>query len=286
MAETSLAGMADALLGKITLISGGGAGIGRAIALAFGRCGAVVVVAEKDQGRADKVRAELDATGVCNVVVCADVTDAAAVDEVIARVKDGFGRLDVLVNNVGDFLGVHKPFAETTRAEWSALYGVNLEHIFLMTHAALPLLRQGENASIINISTIEAFRGIPNFAVYSAFKTAITGFTKSLALELAPENIRVNAIAPETTETEQIQILKWIPEEHQHMVKRWMPLGRYGQPDDAAGAALFLASPLSSWITGTTINLDGGALAAGGWRQTADGTWTNRPVITAHAHKG
>jgi|WMC99652.1 3-oxoacyl-[acyl-carrier protein] reductase len=286
MTDTSLAGMANSLLGKVTLISGAGAGIGRAIALAFGRCGAIVVVAEKDQGRADKVRAELDAAGVCNIVLCADVTDADAVDQVIARVRDGFGRLDVLVNNVGDFLGVHKPFAETTRDEWNALYGVNLEHIFLMTHAALPLLRRGESTSIINISTIEAFRGIPNFAVYSAFKTAITGFTKSLALELAPENIRVNAIAPETTETEQIQILKWIPEEHQHMIKRWMPLGRYGQPDDTAGAALFLASPLSSWITGTTINLDGGALAAGGWRQTADGTWTNRPVITAHAHKG
>ncbi|WP_378951459.1 SDR family NAD(P)-dependent oxidoreductase [Mesorhizobium sp. ANAO-SY3R2] len=286
MADTSLAGMADSLLGKITLVSGGGAGIGRAIALAYGRCGAVVVVAEKDAGRADKVRAELDVAGVTNIVVCCDVTDREAVDKLMALVADGFGRLDVLVNNVGDFLGVNKPFAETTRAEWNGLYGVNLEHIFLMTHAALPLLRRGENASIINISTIEAFRGIPNFAVYSAFKTAITGFTKSLALELAPENIRVNAIAPETTETEQIQILKWIPEEHQHMVKRWMPLGRYGQPDDSAGAALFLASNLSSWITGTTINLDGGALAAGGWRQTADGTWTNRPVITAHAHKG
>lgn len=285
MSKTSLAGMADSLLGKITLVSGGGAGIGRAIALAYGRCGAIVVVAEKDVVRADKVRAELDAAKVTNIVVCADVTDADAVDRLIKTVADGFGRLDVLVNNVGDFLGVNKPFAQTTRAEWNGLYGVNLEHIFLMTHAALPLLRKGEDASIINISTIEAFRGIPNFAVYSAFKTAITGFTKSLALELAPENIRVNAIAPETTETEQIQILQWIPEEHQHMVKRWMPLGRYGQPDDAAGAALFLASNLSSWITGTTINLDGGALAAGGWRQTADGTWTNRPVITAHAHK-
>lgn len=283
MTDTSLASIAGSLRGKVTLVTGGGGGIGRAIANAFGQSGAIVIVAEKDPGRVESIRALLDAAGVSNLVVCADVTEAAEVDQLIAMILDRYGHIDVLVNNVGDFLGIHKPFAETTRNEWDALYRVNLEHMFLVTHGALPLLRAGRNASIINISTIEAFRGIPNFTVYSAFKTAITGFTKSLALELAPENIRVNAIAPETTETEQIQIRAWIPEEHHHMIKRWMPLGRYGRPDDAAGAALFLASDMSSWITGTTINLDGGALAAGGWRQTADGTWTNRPVITGHA---
>lgn len=275
----------EAMAGAVALVTGGGAGIGRAIAEALGAAGASIVVAEKDPARAASVRGALNEAGIANLVVVADVTDETAVRRVADSTAEAFGCLDVLVNNVGDFLGVHKPFAATTRAEWSSLYGANLEHIFLVTQAMLPLLRRGRNASIINISSIEAFRGIPNFAVYGAFKHAVTGFTKSLALELAPEHIRVNAIAPETTETEQIQIHSWIPDEHKHLIPRWMPLGRYGQPQDAAGAALYLASPLSSWVTGTTINLDGGALAAGGWRQTADGTWTNRPVITGHAQK-
>lgn len=275
----------EALADSVALVTGGGAGIGRAIAEALGAAGASVVIAEKDAARAEAARRSLDEAGIANLVVVTDVTDEAAVGELTRAIASAFGRLDVLVNNVGDFLGVHKPFAATSRAEWSALYGANLEHIFLVTHAMLPLLRRGRNASIINISSIEAFRGIPNFAVYGAFKHAVTGFTRSLALELAPENIRVNAIAPETTETEQIQIHSWIPDEHKHLIPRWMPLGRYGRPEDTAGAALYLASALSSWVTGATINLDGGALAAGGWRQTADGTWTNRPVITGHAQK-
>jgi NAD(P)-dependent dehydrogenase (short-subunit alcohol dehydrogenase family) len=273
----------DALVGKVALVTGGGGGIGRAIAEALGGAGCKIVVAEKDAGRADATRAALTAADIHNSVTNCDVTDEAAVEALTRSVEREHGKLDILVNNVGDMLGYIKKFDQSTRAEWSALYGVNLEQIFGVTLAMLPLLRKSSEASIINVSSIEAFRGIPNFAVYGAFKTAITGFTKSLALELAPERIRVNAIAPETTETEQIPIHSWIPEEHKHLVSRWMPLGRYGQPDDAAGAALFLASNLSSWITGTTINLDGGALAAGGWRQTADGTWTNRPLITGHA---
>ncbi|MDO8359069.1 MAG: SDR family oxidoreductase [Devosia sp.] len=275
----------EAMAGSVALVTGGGAGIGRAIAEALGAAGASLVVAEKHPDRAEAARRALDEAGIANLVVVCDVTDETAVLALAEAISLAFGRLDVLVNNVGDFLGIHKPFAETTRAEWTALYGVNLEHIFLVTHAMLPLLRRGTNASIINVSSIEAFRGIPNFAVYGALKHAVTGFTKSLALELAPETIRVNAIAPETTETEQIQIHAWIPDEYKHLIPRWIPLGRYGRPEDAAGAALFLASRLSSWMTGATINLDGGALAAGGWRQTADGTWTNRPVITGHAQK-
>lgn len=279
----SLATITTSLEGKVALVTGGGAGIGRAIATAYGRSGATVIVAEKDPGYADAIKAAFEAENIAGTVVLADVTDEDAVKALSETIEAAHGRLDILVNNVGDALAIQKPFAETTRAEWNSLYQINLEHIFLVTHAMLPLLRKGKAASIINISTIEAFRGIPNFAIYSAFKTGVTGFTRSLALELAPENIRVNAIAPETTETEQIRIRSWIPDEHAHMISRWMPLGRYGVPEDAAGAALFLASDLSSWITGTTINLDGGALAAGGWRQTADGIWSNRPIITGHA---
>ena len=275
----------DALKGKIALITGAGAGIGRAIAESFAACGAIVVGAEKDSARASAFNQALQNSGSGSFCAQADVTNPDDVAALIADIQNRFGRLDCLVNNVGDALGWQRSFAESSAAEWDALYAVNLKHIFIVTHAALPLLRQGEGASVINISSIEAFRGIPMFSVYGAFKTAVTGFTRSLALELAPENIRVNAIAPETTETEQIPIHSWIPDEHKDYIKRWIPLGRYGQPADCAGSAVFLASDLSSWITGATINLDGGALAAGGWRQTRDGVWTNRPVVAATAHK-
>ena len=266
--------------GKTVLVTGGGAGIGRAIAEAFGRAGASVVVAELDEGRVADTRTALEGAGVDALVSQTDVRERSQVDALMDQVKARFGGLDVLVNNVGDFLGIAKPFAYVTDEELDALYAVNMKSVFLATRAAIPLLRSG--GSIISISSIEAFRGIPNTTVYSAFKHAITGFTRSLSLELGPKNIRVNAIAPETTETPQVPVHSLIAEEHKDHIGRWIPLGRFGKPDDAAGAALFLASDLAGWITGTTINLDGGALAAGGWYRDPKGLWTNVPVVTGN----
>jgi NAD(P)-dependent dehydrogenase (short-subunit alcohol dehydrogenase family) len=266
--------------GKTVLVTGGGAGIGRAIAEAFGRAGASVVVAELDEGRVADTRAALEGAGVDALVSQTDVRDRAAIDALMEQVKARFGGLDVLVNNVGDFLGIAKPFQYVTDEELDALYATNMKSVFLTTRAAIPLLRSG--GSIISISSIEAFRGIPNTTVYSTFKHGITGFTRSLSLELGPQNIRVNAIAPETTETPQVPVHGLVAEEHKHHIDRWIPLGRFGKPEDAAGAALFLASDLAGWITGTTINLDGGALAAGGWYRDPKGLWTNVPVVTGN----
>jgi NAD(P)-dependent dehydrogenase (short-subunit alcohol dehydrogenase family) len=267
--------------GKTVLVSGGGAGIGRAVAEMFGELGAQVVVAEIDAARADTVRMALAASGVDALVSVTDVRDVAEVEVLMATAQQRFGKLDVLVNNVGDFLGIAKPFHLTSEADWDSLYATNLRHMFIVTRAALPLLRLAQGgASIINISTIEAFRGIPMCSIYSAFKAGVTGFTKSLALELGPERIRVNAIAPETTETEQVKPSQFIKPQHRDHIDRWIPLGRFGEARDAAGAAVFLASELSSWITGTTIHLDGGALAAGGFYRTPEGHWTNVPVVT------
>jgi len=267
--------------GKTVLVSGGGAGIGRAVAEMFGELGAQVVVAEIDAARADAVRLALAASGVDALVSVTDVRDVAQVDVLMATAKQRFGKLDVLVNNVGDFLGIAKPFDLTTEGDWDVLYATNLRHLFIVTRAAIPLLRQAKGgASIINISTIEAFRGIPMCTIYSAFKAGVIGFTKSLALELGPERIRVNAIAPETTETEQVKPSQFIKPQYRDHIERWIPLGRFGEARDAAGAAVFLASELASWITGTTIHLDGGALAAGGFYRTPEGHWTNVPVVT------
>jgi NAD(P)-dependent dehydrogenase (short-subunit alcohol dehydrogenase family) len=268
------------LTGRTALVTGGGAGIGRAIAEAFAALGARVVVAEIDPERAQAARTALTASP-SSWVSLTDVRSAAAVEALMSEIAARCGALDVLVNNVGDFLNVLKPFERTTEQEWDALYATNLRHLFLVTRAAIPLMRRAvRGASIINLSTLEAFRGIPMAAVYSAFKSAVTGFTRSLALELGPQGIRVNAIAPETTETEQVKPSLFIPPQYQEHIRRWIPLGRFGTPADAAGCAVFLASELSAWVTGTTIHLDGGALAAGGWYRTPDERWTNVPVVS------
>lgn len=269
--------------GKCILVTGGGAGIGRAIAEAFGQRGAAVAIAEIDAARLRDTEQTLKERGIDVLALQADVTRRADVERVMAAVEERFGGLDVLVNNVGDFLGIVKPFEHLSDDEIDQVYAVNLKSVFLVTHAAIPLLRKrGRGGSIISLSSIEAFRGIPNVTTYCACKHAITGFTRSLALELAPAGIRVNAIAPETTETAQVRPSELIAPEHQSHTRRWIPLERFGRPEDAAGCALFLASELSDWVTGTTINLDGGALAAAGWYRDPNDLWTNVPVVTGN----
>jgi NAD(P)-dependent dehydrogenase (short-subunit alcohol dehydrogenase family) len=274
--ELALIGVA----GQVALVTGGGAGIGLATAELLAQAGMTVVVAEIDAARAEEARRRL---GEGHLVIVADVRDAGEVDRVFAAIRDTQGRLDVVVNNVGDFLKMHAPFEETTEAQWHQLYLVLLHHVFLVTRAAIPMIKGGgRGGSVINISTIEAFRGIPNLAVYAAFKAALTGFTQSLAVELGQHDIRVNAVAPETTNSAQVVATPRVPPENRDYIGRWFPIGRFGEGADTAGAVLYLASPrLSGWVTGTTIHVDGGALAAGAWARLPDGKgWTHLPIIT------
>jgi NAD(P)-dependent dehydrogenase (short-subunit alcohol dehydrogenase family) len=269
------------LAGKIALITGGGAGIGRSIAETYGAAGMAVAVLEIAPANAEAITTALAAAGVDHLVQVGDARRKADVDAMIAAVQARFGRLDVLVNNVGDHLNSFGAFADSTEEQWDGLYNANLRHMFMVTRAAIPLLRAGApEASIINISTIEAFRGIPTLAHYGAFNAAITGFTMSLAVELGVEGIRVNAIAPESTNTAQIRGTRFVPPENLDDLRRWFPIGRFGEPEDCAGAALFLASNrLSGWVSGTTIHVDGGALAAGAWLRMRDGAFTHLPII-------
>ncbi|MFM7224846.1 MAG: SDR family NAD(P)-dependent oxidoreductase, partial [Actinomycetota bacterium] len=189
-----------------------------------------------------------------------------------------FGPPNVLVNNVGHFGGPRQAFHEQSDADWDDLYRVNLAHVLDCSRAVIAdLVGRGAPGCIVNISTVEAFRAIPTRAVYSAFKTAITGLTRSLAVEYGHAGIRVNAIAPDVTETPQVPYSQWLSAADREMVPVWVPVGRLGQPHDAAGAVLFLASDLSAFVTGTTIPVDGGTLASSGWFPTAEGGWTNRP---------
>jgi 3-oxoacyl-[acyl-carrier protein] reductase len=270
------------LAGKVALVTGGGAGIGRATVELYADAGMTVVVAEIDPVRAAGIRAVAEASG--GMAIAADVRRAEDVDRVMADIQQRFGRLDVLVNNVGDFLGYRGEFVDSTEGEWSDLYDVNLLQIFRVTKAAIPLMRQ-HGGSIISLSTIEAFRGIPRAVVYSAFNAAITGFTQSLAVELGQYGIRVNAIAPETTDSEQVVATARVPAANRDHLRRWFPVGRFGAPADSAGAALFLASDkLAGWVSGSTILVDGGALAAGAYHRMADDRWTHLPIIVADAY--
>lgn len=265
---------------RTVLVTGGGAGIGRATAQAFADAGARLAIVEIDPDRAADVR---DALGGDALVVVGDVTDPAVVAGLADAIGQRFGGLDVLVNNVGDFLMLAKPFETLDDAEIARLYATNLGQIFSVTKAMIPLIRRnGPGGSIVSVSSIEGFRGIPNCAVYAACKAGLTGFTKSLALELGPVGIRVNLIAPETTDTPQVPVSLMIPEEHRDHVPRWIPLGRFGAPEDMASGILFLASPHAAWITGTALHIDGGALAAAGWYRDPREVWTNLPVLSGN----
>ena len=272
---------AVSLAGKVAVITGAGAGIGRAIAETFAACGAAVVIAERDAQRAQEVAAAIAGRGGRALACVGDVSQQPAVDALARETIASLGRVDVLVNNVGDWLGFANPFVESTDAQWRALFDANLGAALRCTRALAPsMIARGEGGSIINVTTIEAHRGIPGNVMYSAFKAATEGFSRSLALELGPQRIRVNCIAPETTDTPQVPVMRWLPEEMKARIPYWIPLGRFGAPDDLAGAALFLASDLSAWVTGTTRHVNGGALAAAGWYRTSKGGWTNTPIVT------
>ncbi|MBF9149830.1 SDR family NAD(P)-dependent oxidoreductase [Novosphingobium jiangmenense] len=276
--NTGLAAQALDFTGKTVLVTGGGVGIGRAIAEAFAGAGASVVIAEIDPANADAAEAAMP---TARVIRC-DVRQRGVGAMLAERIAAETGKLDVLVNNVGHFVHA-RPFAMLEEDEAEEILDVNLGQLLRMTKAMIPLLRKGApGSSIINVTSIEAHRGIPYCSVYAAAKWAVTGFTKSLALELGPEGIRVNTIAPETTDTPQVALDYMIPPANRAHEERWIPLGRFGQPGDCAGAALYLASPLAAWVTGSTINIDGGALAAAGWYRTPQGEWTNVPLISGN----
>lgn len=274
--------MAITLAGKTALVTGGGSGIGRAIALAFADLGARVIVADIDPAKNTKLRDELAGLGTQALAVQTDVRKSAEVAHLMSVIDQSFGGLDVLVNNVGHHLGIIKTLEATSDEEIDALYEINIRHMFIVTRAALPLLRRsGKGASIINVSSIEGFRGCPTHVAYTTFKHSVTGFTRSLAMELAGENIRVNTLAPETTESEQVPVEMLTRPKYRADALRTIPLGRFGKPQDSAGAAVYLATDLSAWVTGTSVHVDGGGYAAGGFYRTPDGSWTVQPVVSA-----
>jgi NAD(P)-dependent dehydrogenase (short-subunit alcohol dehydrogenase family) len=273
--------MKVSLEGKVALVTGGGAGIGRAIVDAYAELGAQLAIAEIDPAKCETLQTlHRDA-----LVVRCDVRSSAEVESLRRDMEARFERLDVIVNNVGHHLFVFKPICELSEADWDAQHEINLRHMFLVTRALLPLMRRSsQGGSIINLSSVEGFRGYPGNVAYTAFKHAVTGFTRALALELGQDRIRVNGIAPETTDSEQVALREIIKPGFEAKADRILPLGRYGRPEDHAGAAVYLATELSSWVTGQMLLVDGGSLVQGIFQRAPSGAWTVMPIVTDQAN--
>ncbi|OBF95384.1 oxidoreductase [Mycobacterium sp. 852014-52450_SCH5900713] len=273
---------AEPLLGgRVAVVTGGGGGIGAATARVFAQHGAHVVIVDIDGGLAAGTVDDIAASGGSAVAVVTDVRDADAVDDLARSVLDRYGRVDVLVNNVGHWLRHPGDFVDTDTQFWDELYRINLHHVFLVTHAFLPEMVARRAGAIVNVSSVEGLRGYPEDPVYAAFKAAVIQFTRSLAVQVGVHGVRVNAIAPDVTESLQVPYSQWLSADEQTQWPQWVPLGRMGVPEDQAHVILFLASDFSAFVTGHTIPTDGGTGAAGGWFRSSrrpDREWTNRPI--------
>jgi len=250
------------LTGRVALVTGAAQGIGEAIALAFARFGAAIAMCDRNADGLAYVSKEIDKIGQQVVTGVLDVRDSDQVDAFVADAVRALGhRIDVLVNNAGG--GFSSNFLDVNPKGQETLVRENYSSVTNFIRACAPHLQDG--GSIINITSIEAHRAAPGFAIYSSMKAAVVSLTQSLALELGDRRIRVNCIAPDVIPTPGVPDLG--------DVSSRMPLPIVGHVDDVAGAAVFLATDLSRFVTGTTIHVDGGNNAAGGWHRQPDGSW-------------
>jgi NAD(P)-dependent dehydrogenase (short-subunit alcohol dehydrogenase family) len=243
--------------GRVALVTGAGLGIGRAIALAFAKAGADLALCDRDGEALGETARGVEGAGRRALRAVLDVREPEPVAAFLADVAREYERLHVLVNNAGG--GFHAAFLDVSARGEEALVRENFSSVTGFIRGAVPLLT-GDGASIVNLTSVEAHRAAPGYAIYAAMKAAVESLTRSLALELGDRGIRVNCIAPDLIATPGTGPIEAAP-----------PLARVGSVDDVAGVALFLASDLSRFVTGTTLHVDGGTHAAGGWRRRASG---------------
>lgn len=240
------------LSGKAAIVTGGGSGIGRAIALAFAREGAGVTIAGRHQEKLDQAAREI---GPECQAVAADVSKPADVEMLVAAATRKFKRIDILVNNAGVLL---PGTAESlTEGDFDQTFNVNVRGLWLLSRAVLPHMRAAGGGSIINISSVLSTLGARNRVAYSASKGAVLAMTRAMALDHAGEKIRINCICPGIVETEMVARFN-MDESARRQREAMHPMGRFGRPEDVAGAAVFLASDESVWTTGSVLTIDGG----------------------------
>jgi len=248
------------LQGRVTAITGGALGIGRATALAFAAEGALVALGDVEVAGAEAVAREIGERGGRAIAIPVDVGDAGQVAAFVERVVATYGRLDVMFANAG--IAHSAPFLEHPEAQWHRVLRVNLTGVFLCCQAAARQMVAQGGGRIITTASINGFRGVENLVGYNAAKAGVIELTRTMAVELARHEITVNAIAPAQIDT---RLTRGLPEEARRRRVERIPLGRFGEPEDVARAAVFLASDDASYITGHTLAVDGGYLAGGLW---------------------
>jgi 2-deoxy-D-gluconate 3-dehydrogenase len=241
--------------GRVAVVTGGNGGIGRAIALGLARAGASVAVLARNEQKNQAVLAELQTLGVPSLALQLDVTDRAALATAMAQVEMQLGPIDILVNNAGIAKASGGVLAETAEA-WDATLETHLNSCFLLSQLAARSMVGRKSGKIINLASMYSFFGAARLPSYSAAKGAVVQLTKSMAIELAPHNIQVNAIAPGWIETEMTAPARTSPMNEAILART--PANRWGQPDELIGAAVFLASAASDFVTGITLPVDGG----------------------------
>lgn len=249
------------LKGKAVIITGSRQGMGKADALAFAENGAKVTVADISQEDCQLVVDEIEKNGGQGLAVKCDVSNGKEVEEMVKKTVEKFGKVDILVNNAG--ICQFKPFLELTEDEWQKTLDINLKGYFLCAKAAAKEMAKQKSGAIVNIASVvmgQIGMGMAGLAHYSASKGGIAALTKTLALELAPHNIRVNTIAPGAIDTPMAASVKTDPKTLEQTLAM-IPMRRMGKPEEIANAVLFLASNDSSYITGSIVVVDGGWLA-------------------------
>lgn len=272
--------------GQAAFVTGGGGGIGRAIALCLADMGADVAVLDIVPERCEETASQIEARGRRGLGLPADAMSTEQIEAAVNRAAEHFGRLDILVNNVGGV--ARRLFTDLAEKNWRRHIDLNLVSTLAATSAALPhIIGGGRGGSIVNVTSIEGSRAAPGYAVYAACKAGINNLTRTLALELSDHGIRVNAIAPDYTVTPGLrgnftgpvdESTWWqVTPQHEEAFRRRIPLGRGGVDIECGSVAAFLCSPAASYVTGTIIPVDGGAWASSGWARTSKGEWQLPP---------
>jgi 2-deoxy-D-gluconate 3-dehydrogenase len=250
---------ASPLSGKTALITGAGSGLGRAIALAFAEAGALVAAADISREKAEETAEVIHRQGAEASAQALDVTNHSEVENITADVVQKWGSLDILVNSAGR--AIRGTALEYKEEDWKTILAVNLTGTFFCCQASGRHMASQRRGKIINIASIGGFIAYPGSIAYLASKGGVVQLTKGFAVELATYNVQVNAIAPSLFETPMSSSTRSDPESHKYFMDR-TPAGRKGRPEEIAGAAIFLASESSSMVTGHTLAVDGGFLAA------------------------